>query len=305
MKVLLTGATGFVGAALAKALLDRGHTVRAAYLPGDDLTRIRAIADRLERRPLDLRALSEADWDGLTAGCESCIHAAWYTTPGRYLVSDENLACVEMTLSLLRALARNGTRRLLGLGTCAEYDLEQADAPLPETAPIRPTTLYAASKVAVYEVAREYARLHEMSFAWCRLFYLYGVGESPRRLVPDVIQGLLRGEPVPVTHGRQFRDYLYIEDAAQALVTILESDLAGPVNVGSGKSETVRTLIETIGAQLGRAEKIQWGAREENRLDPAHVCADVSKLTEATDWRPTTGLADGLEKTIAWWKKQL
>lgn len=301
MNILLTGASGFVGAHLSRALLERGHAVRAVYLPKDDTSRLDSLAPNVERMPLDLAAADEAALDRALDGAEACIHAAWYAVPGYYLTATENLTCLDMSIRLLRAAARKRVTRFVGLGSCFEYELSGGD--LDERTPLRPTTLYAAAKASLFMLGEQLAAAEGISFAWCRLFYVYGPFEPPRRLVSDLFANLLKGVPVPVTHGRQVRDFLHIADVASALATIVASDVRGPVNIGSGSPVTVREIVETAGRLTGRAHLIRWGARAENLLDPPRVVA-INATLKQLGWSPAFSIEKGLGDTMYWWKER-
>ena len=143
------------------------------------------------------------------------------------------------------------------------------------------------------------------ALAWARLFYLYGPGESPRRLVPDVIAGLLKHERVATTAGTQVRDFLHVADVARALTAVALSPLQGAVNLGSGDPIRVLDIVETIAAITGRRDLIDVGARPENLVDPPYVSADNRRLVEETGWRPHYTLAAGLADTVEWWRRTL
>ncbi|MCS6771930.1 MAG: NAD(P)-dependent oxidoreductase [Kiritimatiellae bacterium] len=302
MKILVTGASGFVGAHLARALLARGHAVRAVYLPADPTDRLNALAPDVERLPLDLAVASESMLEDAIRGMDACVHAAWYAVPGRYLTAPENLVCLSFSIRLLQAAARLRIQRFVGIGSCAEYDTSVGD--LDEQTPLRPTTLYAAAKASVFLLGEQMAAQTGMSFAWCRLFYLYGPFEPANRLVSDLFANLLAGKPCPVTSGRQVRDFLHISDAAAAVAAVVESDLRGPVNIGSGEAAEVRQVVEMAAELTGRSDLIRWGARPENLLDPPRIVAINSKLRQI-GWSPVQSLKEGLRDTMAWWKERI
>jgi nucleoside-diphosphate-sugar epimerase len=144
-----------------------------------------------------------------------------------------------------------------------------------------------------------------MSSVWPRIFFVYGPHEHPDRLVAAVARSLVAGEPARCSHGRQVRDYLFVEDVADALVRLLESDVTGPINVASGQALTLRDIVSQIGEQTGRADLIQFGAIPPAATDTPLVVGDTSRLTAELEWRPRWDLARGIEKTIAWWRQEL
>jgi nucleoside-diphosphate-sugar epimerase len=143
-----------------------------------------------------------------------------------------------------------------------------------------------------------------VSTAWGRLFSVYGPHEHPKRLVPSVTQSLLAGEPALCSHGTQIRDYLFAEDAADALLTLLESDVSGPINLASGQPVALRDIITRIGALLGRPDLIRLGAIPAAPSDKPFVVADTTRTVSALGWRPRHTLESGLLQTIAWWRRQ-
>ena len=134
---------------------------------------------------------------------------------------------------------------------------------------------------------------------------MYGPWEHPDRLVPSVIRSLAKGERARCSHGRQVRDYLYAGDVADALVTLLESDVTGAVNVASGRAVTLRELANRAGELMGLSDRFDFGAIPAAPTDKPLVVADVSRLSTEVRWRPTISLDEGLTRTIAWWKDRL
>lgn len=302
MKVLLTGATGFIGSHLARLLLRDGCEVYALLRPESDLWRIRDLSDQLHLLTGDL--LSQEQVTGCLERCrpELCFHLAWYAEPGKYLSSPLNVAYLNASLHLASCLAETGCRRLVVAGSVAEYDTERGY--LSETSPTRPRTLYAASKLALYTVLAQLAPQLGLELAWARIFYVYGSYEDERRFIPAVISSLLRGEATKLTPGEQVRDYLHVEDVAGALWAVAQSGLSGVVNIGSGLPVTNKEIALRIGAILGRSELVKFGDLPYRSGDPMFVCADNRRFLKHTDWQPRHGIEEGLKQTTNWWKKR-
>lgn len=300
MRVLLTGATGFVGSHLARRLVAGGETVHALIRPGADRRRLTGVISDLRVVEADLADEARIAQQVRAIRPELCVHLAWYAEPGKYLASPENLTALRGSMCLLACLADAGCHRAVIAGTCFEYDT--AHGYLRESTPTEPHTLYAGCKLALYQVARQLTLAGTLDVAWARLFYLYGPQEDARRLVPSVILGLLAGRRVEVTPGEQVRDYLHVADVAAALEAIARSDLAGPVNVGSGRPVSIRDVVLTAGRLLDRSELIALGARPYSPGDPMFICADASRLRQGTAWQPRFDLETGLQDTIDWWR---
>jgi nucleoside-diphosphate-sugar epimerase len=301
MRVLVTGAAGFIGSHVTRQVVEEGHEVWGAILPGESTERIADLRSRVSLHPLDLGNRGQVEHLIAVSRPECAIHLAWYVVPGKYWNSPANLSCVSMSLGLAEVLATSGCARLVGVGTCAEYDWDYAILS-EDVTPLRPRTLYGACKNATREVLEVYCRQVGMSFAWTRFFYLYGPGEKKERLVPSVVRSMLRGEPARLNSGTQLRDFLHVQDVASAAWQVAKSPLLGPVNIGSGESVQVRTLVEMIARLVGGNPIIEWGAIPDGPQDAPALTADVRKLKQATGWAPSFTLEEGLCQTIAWWK---
>ncbi|MBI4165285.1 MAG: NAD(P)-dependent oxidoreductase [Acidobacteria bacterium] len=303
MRVLVTGAAGFVGSHVTRQIVQEGHEVTAVILPGESTQRLADITNRLSVIPLDLReggAVSELVG---TTRPECAMHMAWYAAPGKYWTAPENLDCVSMTLTLAQVLAGAGCARLVGAGSCAEYDWGYGFLSENIT-PLKPHTLYGSCKNAARQMLEAYCAQTGMNFAWTRLFYLYGPGEAPERLVPSVATALLDGKTARCGSGRQIRDFLHIRDVASAIWAVARSAVTGPVNVGSGEPVSVRTIVDTIARQVGGTGSIQWDALAPDSEEPPLLVADTRKLTREVGWQRSISLDDGLRDAIDWWRQR-
>jgi len=268
--VTLTGATGFVGRHVLRRLLELGHQVRVLVRDPASLQSIMADPGKLEiLHTPDLFAESPSRLQQFLAGSETLVHTAWYAEPGEYLTSPVNLSCLTGTLDLASAFAEIGGKRFIGVGTCAEYDTS-AGLLTTET-PLAPTTLYSACKAAAYLVLLNLLPAEGVSFAWCRLFYLYGEGEDERRLVPYIRTQLEMGREALLTTGNQVRDFIDVKDAARLIVEVASDQTEGAVNICSGKAVTIRQFAERLADELGRRDLLRFGARLENAFDPPRV----------------------------------
>jgi len=267
--ILLTGATGFVGWQVAKALGRDQRKIHAVARPGsvarvDELPGIARVTETG-----DMFAQSFEWWESVCKDCGTVIHCAWFAEPGVYQQSPRNLDCLTGTIALAKGAAAAGVKRFVGIGSCAEYRM--SDQTITPATPLDPPTPYAACKAAAYLALNATLKQSGVSFLWCRLFYLFGEGEDQRRLVPYIHQKLGAGEPAHLTSGTQVRDFLDVAEAGEKIARATFSSLEGAENICSGEGVTVRALAESIADHYGRRDLLRFGARADNVFDPPRI----------------------------------
>lgn len=293
MKILVTGATGFIGSAFAKLALSQGHEIGGMMLPTENPPSHVPVSDRMRWIK---GTLAELPWREIeTFKPEACIHFAWIATPGVYLESPENEKHLEWSLNLARRLKGSGLRQFVGVGTCIEYKI--TNAPLDEErTPVDPTTLYSRCKNALRETLEAEARKDGTQFCWGRVFYPYGVGEHPARLCSSLIQKFRRGEKLVLKTPHSTKDYIYIEDLAAAILLTVEKKFQGTINWGTGAGLSVRQIADAVAAMVGRPDLVAEVSPPE--IDPlGYVVADATKL-HRIGWKQAHTLSQGLEKMI-------
>jgi nucleoside-diphosphate-sugar epimerase len=302
-KVLLTGASGFVGRQCLIALQVKGYEVHAvSKRTVTSLTTEEAA--KVCWHQADLLNPQETE-DLLNEVRPShLLHLAWYAEPKKYWTSTENIRWVQGSLALFQSFMKYGGERAVVAGTCAEYDWSGNCCSEVNTA-LAPATLYGTCKHALQLILSAFAAQEGLSLAWGRIFFLYGPNEDPGRLVASVIQSLLKGQVARCTSGRQVRDFLHVKDVADAFVRLLASQTTGPINIASGGKTTLREVVEEIGRQMGRPDLVQFGALPDSANDPVCLVADITRLREELEWQPRYDLKRGLAHTIEWWKKEL
>jgi nucleoside-diphosphate-sugar epimerase len=267
--ILLTGATGFVGRQVLRALTEQNRRVRPLVREGkQNLLPPSAAVEAVVASP-DIFAESVAWWADICRDVDTVIHVAWYVEAARYLQSPKNEECLAGTLRLAQGAIQAKVRRFVGIGTCFEYDLGAGRLTI-ET-PLKPSTPYAQAKADAFAALSRMLPRNGVEFAWCRLFYLYGEGEDERRLVPFLRGKLKAGEPAELSSGTQIRDYLDVREAGRMIVQAALGSVQGPVNICSGTPVTVRQLAERIADEYGRRDLLHFGARADNPVDPPVV----------------------------------
>lgn len=270
-RFLVTGTTGFIGSAIMCRLAEEGHEAIAFQ------------GDLLAANPPDLPS----------TGVTHCIHAAWYTSHADYLIHDINREWVAASLKLADAFAASGGQRFVGLGTCLEYDVANANGPCSEDrTPLRPETLYARCKLELLDGLEECA----LDFAWARVFFVYGPGDRAGRLIPSMIERFSRGEASGPNHGALRRDYIHVDDLAGQLVRIALSDVSGAINTGTGEAPTLSEVFAAGARAFGRPELAL--ANDETGGQPPLIQADLSYFRRKIGEPEARDVATGLRGLV-------
>lgn len=291
MKILVTGATGFIGSAFARLALTHGHEIGGIMLPTEQPP---AHVPASEKMRWITGTLADLPWCAIEAfKPDACVHFAWIATPGVYLESPENEKHLEWSLNLARGLKDIGLRHFVGVGTCIEYQI--TNAPLSEErTPVDPTTLYSRCKNALREALEAEARKDGTRFCWGRVFYPYGVGEHPDRLCSSLLRKLRAGERIELKTPNSTKDYIYIDDLAAAILLTVEKQFQGTINWGTGVGISVRQIADAVAAMLERPELVREALTHTPDAFP-YVVADASRL-RALGFQPAQSLRFGLEK---------
>lgn len=278
-RILVTGGGGFVGRQVLAPLQARGFEVHAVT------TRARAPLPGVTWHVADLLT-AEGRRGALAVAPDTLLHAAWYVAHGQFWMAPENMAWAAASAGLLDEFVRAGGRRFIGLGSCAEYGMEPADAtPWVETRALAPVTLYGLAKASFAVRLAEAA----ISTAWARLFHLFGPGEAPGRLVPSVMAALRAERPADCASGRPVRDFASTWFVGRGLAALAASEVQGAVNVAAGEGLPIGALAGQIGRLSGRPELVRLGALPDRPDEVPSMVADTRRLrrevgfTEACD----------------------
>jgi UDP-glucose 4-epimerase len=308
MNLLVTGGAGFIGSHLCDALLARGENVTAL----DDLStgsreHIPAGVELVEADVADAdeldRALAGRSFDAVFHVAGQASIATSFADPGRDLRVN-----VAGTLNVIDRCLAAGVPRLVHASSMTVYG-EPEEVPTPEGALCRPVSYYGVTKYAAERYVHVAAARSDVSLSVTslRMFNVYGERQSlsnPYQGVLAIFIGnVLRGEPITIhSDGRQTRDFVYVRDAVDAWLRILDTPETGAVyNVGSGRETTISELAEAVLRAFGESPAT-WEIRREpaQEGDLRRAAADVSALREATGWQVSTPLEEGMARTIAW-----
>jgi nucleoside-diphosphate-sugar epimerase len=297
-RVLVTGASGFIGRNALPALRRRGFDVHAvSSRPQTDSEAVSWHMTDL----LDPRACAELVEEVQPT---HLLHLAWYAEPGAFWTSPANVPWLQASLELVRLFAAAGGQRFVGAGTCAEYDWSAAGICRETETPLAPHTLYGECKRSLHAVTeRLYAAAGMPSLAWGRIFFLYGPHEHPQRLVPAVARALLEGREALCTDGRQQRDFMHCSDVAEAFAALMDCQAEGAVNIATGQPVTVADVVSLVGEACGRPELVRLGALPQRPDDPPALLADTARLRQEVGFIAERSLRDGIFETVAWWRE--
>lgn len=295
-RVLLTGGTGLIGRHAPQRLLDAGFEVHTA---GRRPTATRGVT----HHRLDLLDTPAMERFVAELAPSHLLHLAWRDVASGATESLENLRWGEASLGLFRAFAQSGGTRAALAGSVFEYGDPGNIAVCDEArTPPRPATPYAAAKDGLRATVLAAGEAAGLSVVWPRIFFTYGPGERPERLVASIARRVLAGEPAPMSHGEQVRDYLYAPDVADAVVHLLASPAEGVVNVGSGEGVQLLDVAQRIARLAGDASLLRLGELPSPADEPPTLVAATERL-RATGWAPPTSLDEGLARTVAWWRE--
>ncbi len=306
MKVLVTGATGFVGACLTRRLVEIGYDVHVFTRKESNKWRIADLSRRVTNHEVDLRDASSVEKIVGLIGPQIIYHLASY---GGFTFQQDRSTIIESnlmgTVNLLCACEMVGFDYFVSTGSSSEYGIKSR--PMKEDDNLEPVGDYGVSKAAAALFCQSEAIAKGLPVATLRLFSPYGRWDDPNRLISYVIKSLLRGERPRLASPRSVRDYVYIDDVLELYLNVIKkrSSVRGIYNVGSGEQHSIGEVVSIITEIIGNGLAPVWGAIENRRLESEDWVADINKVKTQLDWKPSISLRDGLERTVLWFKENL
>jgi nucleoside-diphosphate-sugar epimerase len=305
-KILITGASGFIGASLARRVSGKGNETHVFIRRGSDTWRLKDVLGNLAVHPVDL-----ADRGAVFAAVKQIspgvvYHFAAYG--GRAGQADaEKIVSANLfgSINLVDACAKEGVPKFVNAGTSSEYGVKEK--PMRETDSLEPNSAYSVAKAAATLYCMHMARDAGLPAAALRIFAAYGPYEEPGRLVPTVVSACLRNVSPRLASPDSVRDFIFVGDVLDAFETASrEKKAVGEIlNVGTGKEHSVRDVVEEVRGITGSKAKPVWGAVRERQPEPRAWVADMGKAEKVLGWKPRRNLREGLAETVSWFKKNL
>jgi UDP-glucose 4-epimerase len=305
MKVLVTGAGGFIGSHVVDRLLREGHDVRAL----DNFTTGRrenldGVLDDIELVEGDIQSYERAHT--AVRGCDVVLHQAALPSVPRSVLDPltSNASNVIGTLNVLLAARDSGVRRVVLASSSSVYGANP-ELPKHEGLQTRPIAPYAVAKLAAEGYAQSFSHVYGLDTVVLRYFNVFGPRQDPRSeyaaVIPKFIIAAFEGStPVIFGDGEQTRDFTYVDNVVQAnLLAMHAPDAAGKVyNVALGESVTLNRLVEQVGELSGRELTVEYAPPRAG--DVRHSRADITRARTELGYHPAVDFTEGLRRTIAW-----
>jgi nucleoside-diphosphate-sugar epimerase len=305
-RVLVTGAGGFIGANLARRLVDENADVHAMVRPQGDLSRLADVRTRLSLHSADMRDAPSVRVALRSAAPEFVFHVAAGGVLDRTADLDGLLATNAVGTAILLAAAEPlCVRRFVHVGGSSEYGPQPC--PLRESDPLQPITPYGVSKAAATLAAQQAARARGFPVIVLRPFSVYGPWEAPSRLIPTAVAAALHGTELRLTLPGFRRDLVHVADVVDACLTAAGSSAPpGEVfNIGTGVQWANEEVVAMVAHACGRPVRTRVGAYQPHASDTACWVADTSKSQDELGWRARRTLEDGLAETVRWWSSRI
>lgn len=302
MRTLVSGGTGFIGANLARRLIRDGHEVHLLVRPDCPSWRIDGIRDRVRLHEADLTDRDRTRRIVQQVGSQLVFHLAAFgaysnQTGLKQLVATNLLG----TANLLDASVEAGASAFLHAGSSSEYGFKRRAAR--ESDVLEPNSDYAITKAAATHYCQSVARARNVHAVTLRLYSIYGPWEEPSRLMPVLLKHALRGEWPPLVSPSTARDFVYVDDAVDAIVAAAAATTLprGSVyNVCSGRQTTIAQLVEEVGRLLTVERAPEWSTMPPRIWDTDCWVGSPDQIAQDLGWRATTPLRAGIEATVAW-----
>lgn len=298
-RLLLTGASGFIGRAVLEQLSPDEWEVFACSSGPPPATLPPSVVGW---QSADLLAPHSGQALMAWARASHWLHLAWFTSHGAFWNAGQNVGWTAASLQLLEHFHAAGGRHVVMAGTCAEYDWQHGFCS-EELTPLLPRSLYGTAKDSLRRLATAYCAGHGLSLAWGRVFSPFGPHEGSRRFIPSVIGDMLANRPVRCSHGRQYRDFLHVSDVAAAFRCLLAADATGSFNISSATPCQLRDIVFRLAEITGWRGEPEFGAIPVAADEPPLLIGDNRKL-RALGWQPEIELPAGLASTVAWWRER-
>lgn len=303
-RVLVTGATGFIGSHIAQRMVKEKALVYVLARETSDLWRLKHIENDIAVCRIDIRDFHKLDECVRDVKPDYVFHMSAYGVDSRqkdyFVAAETNIVGI---INLMSALKKTGCEKFLNIGSCMEYG-DKKDI-IREDAALEPFNIYGSTKAAATIMAHQLAAENGIDIVTLRAFGIFGENEGSHKFFPHIILSLLNGCEVNLTACEQYRDYCYIDDiVAGFILAAKDKNSKNTVfNIGSGTIRPLRYYVDMVYALMSNTSKPNYGAIPYRPDEVWKPHPDISKIKNALKWEPEFSLKEGLLKTIAWYEK--
>lgn len=304
-KVLISGATGFIGSHLTRRLVKEGHNVAIIKRKNSNIWRIKNLLPKVVSYDIKLQ-----DTDGVIKAVADFKPTIIFHLATHYAVEhkQEEISSIIATnvlgtTNLLETAKEVGVELFVNTSSCFVY--EQNEEKVREDANLKPLNLYALTKIQAEQACTFYAEKYGLKAVTFRLFPPYGPSDHEKRLIPYVIRSFYHREPLRLTSGIQKWDFTYVDDIVDAYMKLLSApnlhnghDI---FNIGAGKAASIREVVVHVKKTMGLTYEPEWGAIPHRKNEVWFIRADISKAKTFLNWQPQKTLKEGIASTVKWY----
>lgn len=300
--ILITGGTGFVGANLVHRLVNEGYKPTVFIRKESNSWRLKNIQSKVNIIETDLRNIKLLSRQIGQIQPTHIFHLAVYGA-SQGVQNDTIQTYTQNILSaitLMDVCCKQGFEQYINIGSSSEYGLKKSA--MKEKDMLQPINHYGATKATISLAASVFSTTCRLPICTLRLFSPYGYYEDKRRLIPSLMLSSIRGQIAQLSSSSYVRDFIFIKDVIDALMHLLTSkkQYNDIFNIGSGKQYTLQEVVDVVRELSNNKLKVKWNNRSSNQQEPAFWKADISKTKKELQWKPTTTLKSGLQKTYQW-----
>lgn len=302
LRCFVTGATGFIGSHLVRALLRNRHRVTALIRPAANTCRITDCIGEIEVIEGDLDEITSLASKMPRLGFDAVFHLAWAGVTAEHRNDPKQITWnINRSLELWSLFQAYGCGAWISIGSQAEYGPHSGA--IREDAPTVPVTAYGTAKLALSMLTGRLCSMVGMRLVWLRLFSTYGPGDDNDHMVPSLILALLRGERYGLTLGEQMWDFLFIDDVISALVAAAElQHVHGVFNLASGTPGRLRDFFTIVRDSIDKQLTLGIGDLPYRPDQIMHLEGDATRFRETSGWAPSIGWTEGVKATVDWYK---
>lgn len=302
-KVLITGASGFIGSHMVQRMVEEKADVSILTREGSDLWRIEEVIKDIEIIKADLRDAQSIDKSVAQIKPEYVFHMGAYGVDARQrgVIEAINTNIIG-TINILTAAANTGCRKFINTGSCAEYG-DKSEI-IDEGDRLSPLSIYGSTKASAVILAHQMAKERDMDIVTLRSFGVFGENEGSHKFFPYLILSILRDQEIDLTLCEQYRDYCYIKNIMDGFVLAAQNQAIKNelYNIGSGVVYKMKHFVDMVYSHINTAQKPNYGAIPYRENEMWKQQADVTKIKNELGWIPQISLEEGIIKTIEWYR---